>query len=552
MNIQSIRWRLPLSYAGIALLAALSLGSVMLLVLNRYYTGLERDYLNGNAQTLKLVVENILSSNSPKQILQDQVSSLAFLSQTQIRVLDKNGQPIADSGIPGNYQVVSVASAPTSGGTVLFGLPANESFSVPANGSTRPPSIAVYYQGRAETAPSGQAVPLEVVTPAQRSDTPSAQTLPLEAVAPAQQSDTVISVNAAPMGGYGFTAAGGVAGIDVVSEGDRRSAQKVSLALENSLGSLEISNGPAYGSDILRSVAIAWALAGIFAIALAALTGWYISKQVTEPVLALTAATRNIEQGKLLVQVELPGAQLQEFTALAASFNDMAGQVANTISTLRAFVTDAAHELNTPLTALKTNLELASNATDALQKEAFLARAIEQNQRLERLTGSLLDLSRIETAQTAPDFEPLDLRQLSLEISERFASRAEQAERSFNTSIPGGEMMLRGNAQQLQRAIDNLLENALKFTPPGGSISLVLERGEEDVTISISDTGIGIPAEDLPHMFERFHRGRNSAQYPGNGLGLAIVKAVVTGHKGHVQVESAETGSKFSIRLPVA
>jgi two-component system OmpR family sensor kinase len=110
-----------------------------------------------------------------------------------------------------------------------------------------------------------------------------------------------------------------------------------------------------------------------------------------------------------------------------------------------------------------------------------------------------------------------------------------------------------GNATQLDRAVSNLFENALKFTPTGGNISLVLEKNENTATLTITDTGIGIPPEDLPHLFERFHRGRNSSPYPGNGLGLAIVKASVTAHKGSIQIESqVGQGTSVVIQLPLA
>lgn len=514
MNIHSIRWRLPFSYAAVALLAALSLGSVMLLVLNSYYTGLERDYLTGNAQALQPIVEQILRSGSPPQVLQDQVAGLAFLSQTQIRVLDQSGQPIADSGLPGVNQVVAVSSSPAG---MMFSMPVDLSV--------------------AEETTTGFYVNGDVA--------PTIQTLPFAGDARPVQSDTVISISAAPLGGYGFAAAEAVPVID------RRSSQVVSLPLENSLGTLEISNGPAYGSDILRSVAIAWAVAGIFSIVLAGLAGWYISLQVTRPVLALTEATRRMEQGELSVRVAFPAEKQKEFVALAHSFNSMAGQVEGTVSTLRAFVSDAAHELNTPLTALKINLELATNEPDTARKENFLARAIEQNERLGQLTNSLLDLSRIESAQAAPNFSLLDLRQLTAEIAERFASRVEQAERNFSLSLPDGAVPLHGSLPQLQRALDNLLENALKFTPPGGTIFLALESDENTITLSVIDTGIGIPPEDVPHLFERFHRGRNSTEYPGNGLGLAIVKAVVNAHSGEIYAESTiGHGTKISIALP--
>ncbi len=274
--------------------------------------------------------------------------------------------------------------------------------------------------------------------------------------------------------------------------------------------------------------------------------GWLVSKQVTQPVLALTEAAHRMEGGNLSARVELPGEKQQEFTALASAFNGMAGQVENTIATLRAFVSDAAHELNTPLTALKTNLELAAAEPDSARRENFLVQALEQNQRMEGLTRSLLDLSRVEAAEVA--FERLDMRQLLAEIGEQFASRAEQAERIFSLNLPEGEVPLWGNAPQLRRAIENLLENALKFTPPGRTISLSLEITVGAATLVVSDTGVGIPDDDLPHIFERFHRGRNATEYPGSGLGLAIVKTIADIHRAKVQVESSlERGTRISI-----
>lgn len=514
MNLHSIRWRLPLSYAAIALLAALALGSVMLLVLNSYYTGMERDYLTDNARGFQPMVEKVLKTNLPDQFLQDQVMGLSFLSRTQIRVLDNNGETIADSGIPGVDQMVAVSGAPVV-----------RHFNMAVNG---PPSggsgAVIIFSKDAQSVPA-PAVPLD-----EQPFLPTA--------------DTVYAVSASPFG-YGFAVKG-----DIVSE--RRSSQVISIPLDGSLGTLEISNGPAYGSDILRSVAIAWVIAGILSIALAALAGLYASKQVTQPVLMLTDAAHQMEGGNLSARVALPDEKQQEFTALAHAFNGMAAQVENTVSTLRAFVSDAAHELNTPLTALKTNLELAATEADAAQRQEFLSRALEQNQRLEKLTSNLLDLSRIEAPDAASTFESLDLRQLVAQIGERFASRADQANRNFNLTLPDSEAIILGNATQLDRAMSNLFENALKFTPEDGNISLTLEKSENAAILTITDTGIGIPPEDLPHLFERFHRGRNSSPYPGNGLGLAIVKASVTAHKGSIQVESlVGQGTSIIIQLPL-
>lgn len=521
MNLNSIRWRLPFSYAAIALLAALALGSVMLLVLNGYYAEQERDYLMGNAISLSPIIEKLLNDEPGGPTVQDQVNGLAFLSQTRIRVIDPAGKVLADSGVPESGKMVSVEGAPA--GQVLFTM-GGSSRAMPVGTQ---PSVAIFERQVFGT-PDAAMPPIEVgVTGVAMPDT---------------RRDTVFFLSASPYG-YGFVSS-------TVAFSGQRSSQVVAHPMTGELGTVELSAGPSYGTDILNAVSLAWLMASIIAILLAALAGWVASRDVTRPVLALTDATRRMEQGDLAMRASLPGArQANEFQTLADSFNNMAQRVEDTVSTLRSFVSDAAHEINTPLTALKTNLELAANETDATQRGIFLARALEQNRRLELLTGGLLDLSRIEATQPTP--EPFDLRQLVAETGERFASRAEQAERSFGLSIPESDLVVSGNTSQLQRALDNLLENALKFTPPGGTIQLTLEEKDGQAILTVVDNGIGILPEDLPHLFERFHRGRNSAEYPGNGLGLAIVKAIVSAHGGSVSVVSAGRGqgSRFTIML---
>jgi two-component system phosphate regulon sensor histidine kinase PhoR len=231
----------------------------------------------------------------------------------------------------------------------------------------------------------------------------------------------------------------------------------------------------------------------------------------------------------------------------------MAEQVEQTVSTLRAFVADAAHELHTPLTALQANLELSRDEKKASARTRYLSRAQEQGQRLEALVKSLLDLSRIEAAESKSGFAPVDILQLVREVGEQFASRAEETDRSFAMDIPDVPVSVSGNETQLRQVVLNLLENAFKFTPPRGWISLNLERSADEIALTVSDS-IGIPPDDLPHLFERFHRARNVPEYAGNGLGLAIVKAIVESHSGRVRAHSAGNGqgSSFVVALPVA
>ena len=161
-------------------------------------------------------------------------------------------------------------------------------------------------------------------------------------------------------------------------------------------------------------------------------------------------------------------------------------------------------------------------------------------------------LSRIEAADSKSGFSPVDLTRMTREVGEQFASRAEQTGRSFTMQVPDHSVTVSGNEMHLRQVMINLLENALKFTPPDGRISLDLDSSTEEAQLTVADSGIGIPSEDLPHVFERFHRGRNAAEYSGNGLGLAIVKAIVTQHHGRVVLQSkAGNGTLASVTLPM-
>jgi signal transduction histidine kinase len=524
MNRNSIRWRLPASYGVIALLAALSLGSVMLLVLRSYYARQEQDYLLGNALALQPILEKALQSELQEGLLQDQIDGLAFLSQTQIRVLDASGRIMADSGMPRPNQVVAVSGVSKWNILPPFG-------SGPADSAEDRMPILIY---RNNDEYASEVIPFDNA---------------ISSSGPAPQTDLILPVSASPYG-YGFVPA-------LQSDPTRRSSYVANILLTASdgskLGALEISNGPSYGADVIDSVTAAWLLASIFAIAIAALAGWFMSKRVTRPVLALENATRQMEQGDLSVRVDLQNERQQEFLSLADSFNGMAAQVERTISTLREFVADAAHELHTPLTALQANIELARDEENASARTRYLLRALEQSQRLETLVQSLLNLSRIEAAESRSSFAPVDFVQLVREVGEQVASRAEQADRSFTMSLPDEAIRLSGHETQLKQVLVNLLENALKFTPCSGSISIGLEHSTNACRLTVRDTGIGIPPEDLPHLFERFHRGRNAAEYAGSGLGLAIVKAIVTGHRGNVSVQSEPgQGTQVTITIPIS
>jgi signal transduction histidine kinase len=313
---------------------------------------------------------------------------------------------------------------------------------------------------------------------------------------------------------------------------------------------VEVSNGPAYGTEIIEGVT--WALigAGAVAVILAAGVGWFISRSMTAPLLALTAATTQMAQGQLSTRVSLTN-RPDEFGVLAHSFDEMAQRVEATVSALRRFVADAAHQIHTPLTAVHADLELAASEPNPARQRLFIERAFAQLKRLEILTNDLLDLSRLEAHDVDEARTTVDLALLVREISESFASRAEQAGIAFNVETSQPSIKAKVNETQFRHAIANLLDNAIKFTPENGTITVGVRRDGDHVVLWVNDTGIGISTEDLPQLFNRFHRGRNAAPYPGSGLGLAIIKAIVEGHHGEISVQSrAGDGTHFALRVP--
>ncbi len=553
MKLRSIRWRLPLSYAAVALLAALSLGAVLLTILLSYYARQEAGYLRGNAKEINAVVAQALQSDLPPEALQKQIEVYALLSQSQVQVWDAKGQLLARADTPGQKaQVVSVvrkavnangttvtarpervAAAPEAPGAPPSGTPDEALMKLREAASPQPILFFALFSNVASTVPAAPSQSAGAVSSAAAGTAP---TLPPDFVSSIPVVRTRLGI-----------------GFDPTAAWDgRRSNLVVLQSIKDGsgqpLGTLQLSNGPAYGLDIVESVARGWTIASAVAVVLAALAGWLMSRSVSGPVLALSAVTARMAGGDLSARAD--AGRHDELGQLAGSFNGMAERVEGTISALRRFVGDAAHELHTPLTALNTDLELAATEPDPATRADLIGRARDQVARLEALTTSLLDLSRLEAGAGQSEQAPVDLVDLVHQVSEPYASRAEQAGLDFCLDLPATPVTVRGEAAQLAGALGNLLDNACKFTPAGGEIAVALRCSDSWAEVTVQDTGIGIPADDLGQLFGRFHRARNAADYPGNGLGLAIVKAIAEAHGGEVRAEDTGHGARFALRLP--
>jgi two-component system sensor histidine kinase BaeS len=535
---KSIRWRLPLSYAAIALLAAVSLGVVLLTTLRGYYVQRELDYLHSNAQAIGQGMLHLLRQDPSPEAIQARLRSFSFLSQTRVRLLDEAGQVIFDSF---NLQEkVGLAYV----GRPVFNVEGDveiQQLSLTEQVEENDWMVLVLKDASEQTALTHTAV-------ISANETGSN----MHTTAPLSSTDWVQTGLPDP---FFFNAVGTPYGFDLNTEATmegQRSDQSVRHGFfdtEGNFGYIELSEGPTYGRQVLNSVAQGWVIASGVAVFLAAGVGWLVSRQISTPLLALTEVTTAMAKGNLSARADVT--RQDELGLLGRSFNGMAEQVEETVAALRRFVADAAHELHTPLTALRTNLELAANEQNKTDQFAFVDRAQTQARRLEVLTKDLLELSCLEAGNTKDQTGLLDWSSLIQATSEPYASQAEQACLTFTLNLPAEVVTLEGNEIQLRRMLSNLLDNALKFTPEGGAVHVSLILQQDWAELQVADTGIGIPAEDLPQLFSRFHRARNASAYPGSGLGLAIVQTIVEGHSGKVRAESAKQGTKVSVRLPI-
>lgn len=504
-NWYSVRWRLPLSYAAIALLTAVALGGLLLFTLRRYYDQQERKYLTATARIVIGPLEEMYRDNRTAEEIQSSVQMFAFLAQARVRLLDESMQEVADSGPVSDQAPVSV-SFPGRDETEPAGPPPDE-----ANGPylTLGNDATAYQTG-------GPAPDLGYRVPGRRSFFGQFQTDDASSREPSDQR-VMVAV-------YGPTG-------EIVNY-------------------LELSEGLSFGREIVNDVAEKTLFAGAAAVLLAALVGGAISRGISQPALALAGVTTRMAQGDLTARAEM--ARRDEFGQLADTFNSMARRIEATVNALRQFVADAAHEINTPLTALRTNLELTTgDAAMPDSARADIDKALAELTRLERLTRNLLTLARLEAPDVTAPRSTVDLAALVRQLYERYASRAEQSGVALSADLPQEPVMVEVDQAQISRMLDNLLDNALKFTPSGGQVTVALHMESSGVRLTVQDTGVGIPESDLPQLFSRFHRGRNAASFPGNGLGLAIVKAVVEEHGGQIEVKSSREGSCFTINLSV-
>jgi signal transduction histidine kinase len=292
--------------------------------------------------------------------------------------------------------------------------------------------------------------------------------------------------------------------------------------------------------------------AGLVALVISIILAILLARSVYKPIGRVRRAAVEMAAGKYDQEVPLEGPG--EVRELASSFNDMAGKVKDSQQALRDFVADVSHELRTPLTSIRGFAQAIQDGTAQSREASARAAAIieEEARRMIRLVNNLLQLSRLESGQLEIKKEPVDLLEVIQQCQEVFSIRADEKQIFLVTDLETLPQVY-GDIDRLEQVFDNLLDNAIKYTPKGGTVTLQARHiTVETVQVSVTDTGPGIPQEQLPHVFKRFYRGYGPGERTGTGLGLAISHQIVLAHGGDIRVNSrADQGAEFIVRLPV-
>lgn len=299
------------------------------------------------------------------------------------------------------------------------------------------------------------------------------------------------------------------------------------------------------------SEALTWAALAAGAAALA--VSLYLSQRVVKPVRAMTAASQRIAAGDYEERVQELGAD--ELGQLSNSFNLMAGQLEQVENMRRQLIGDVAHELRTPLTMIKGSMEGLMDGVLPASPETF-QQIHQEAERLNRLVDDLQELSRVEAGAYEMDLHPVDLASLINTVVKRLGGQFENKGVKLTFNLPSDLPPIQADTDRIIQVLTNLVDNALRYTPEGGEVTLLASRSGGQVQVTVKDTGVGIPPEHLPHVFTRFYRidKSRSRQAGGSGIGLTITKHLVEAHGGRIWVESEGKGqgSAFTFTLPVA
>ena len=328
---------------------------------------------------------------------------------------------------------------------------------------------------------------------------------------------------------------------------------------------ITLSNPYTLRASTVANVTGLFLAVGAVAFVVSVIVATVLARRFTTPLRRLTSAASDLERGELgsRVPTRLALTGATEISELSRQFNAMAERLEESVAIIRHdrdrsrdFLADVSHELRTPIAALRTFNELLNDVAgnDPDTRAEFLESSRQQLQRLDWLAQNLLDLSKLDSGLVLLDLRPDDLRSAVESAVEQAEPSALRRGITLSLVQPPHALRIRHDPPRIGQVVTNLVGNALKFTPRGGSVWVELRPVSEGAQIEVRDSGVGIDASELPRIFERFYRGSraNEARGSGSGLGLSIVKSIVDLHAGRVAVESRlGAGTTFIVTLPL-
>jgi signal transduction histidine kinase len=289
-------------------------------------------------------------------------------------------------------------------------------------------------------------------------------------------------------------------------------------------------------------------MAGLAGMLVALGFGLLLARSLTRPVRDLTAAARAMSQGKLEQRVAVPSDD--ELGELALAFNQMSADLAQANRSRKQMTADIAHDLRNPLTVLNGYLESLQDGKLKPTPERFAAMRAEV-QNLQRLVEDLRTLSLADAGELKLYLQLVGPSELLERTASAYRQQAEEKKIFLSVDVQQGLPAINMDIERMEQVLGNLVSNALRYTPEGGEIRLTAMQAGRSLSVSVEDTGSGIPAEVLPHIFERSYRGDESRSGNGSGLGLAIARSIVVYHGGTITVASeVGRGSRFEVLLP--
>jgi signal transduction histidine kinase len=294
-----------------------------------------------------------------------------------------------------------------------------------------------------------------------------------------------------------------------------------------------------------------WLFIGIGTVGL--LVGWFFTRKMTRPLQDLVSTTETVASGKLSARVPEPDSsgELAELTRL---FNQMLERIEHLVNTMNESLDNVAHDLRTPLTRLRNSVEsvMTREAVTPEELREALLDAAEETERIQTLLTALMNLAEAGAGTLRLNRKPIQLDELVREICGLYELLAEEKSLSLRQALPEHPVTLEADPVRLRQALGNLLDNAIKFTPDGGTVTLSVRTEPYRAILEVQDSGIGISAEDQPRIFERLYRADKSRRTQGLGLGLSLVQAIVQAHGASIHVSSTpHQGSTFQIVFPL-